>query len=389
MKNWWLNLYTYPALILLARSTCLVLVAIFLINFFFPGLIHLAPILSLYITYSQYMNCKKGICANVDFHKIHIPFPQLKTSVLKDSFIQMTSTFISVCICCYYAWINVNKEKLESELFFIVPLAISVFFIFMMTSLNPVVNGRYKYKLIDLEKFNKFIFYPVTFLVLWLGSILVTIGAFFFGFDPFSYGIVLGLGFGYGAKKFVYQAVFHQAKSITTYKQYWKNIGMDWVRGGAFLVAMMVLSYPLVKIPDVHPDIKMAALRISDPLPLYIDNNMALELIKANRDDVVNLGIIISHADDINQIPITEVFDRPSINEYVVYLHDVKDPTAENLKMIMSNNIEKTDKNKQWFSSMNKLIVKKWPKEQKFPKHLLAEEVVLSDRVPASTKKQN
>ena len=131
--------------------------------------------------------------------------------------------------------------------------------------------------------------------------------------------------------------------------------------------------------------IRESAFKIVGVFSPSLDIETAKEFIKENRYSRYELENIFRHSPDLNQVPISEILDKPRMSEYVAYLENVENPSVENLNYIMANPIKRNERNGYLYSELNKLVVEKWPKNQKFPEHLL-DKTVLTERLPASKK---
>lgn len=95
MKNWWLDLYTIPGLKLLGRSFLFVLIPTLLLVFLLPDMLFIMFYGSFYIAYCSKKASAKSFSANIEFHKLHVPFEELRKALIKDSLIQGVFYFLA------------------------------------------------------------------------------------------------------------------------------------------------------------------------------------------------------------------------------------------------------------------------------------------------------
>lgn len=387
MKNWWLNLYTIPSLIVTARSTAIVFAIAMLINNFVPTCSIFVGWISCYIVFSQIKFSNSHFGINLNFHKLHIPLKELKRCVMLDGFIRVFAIFLGSFVCNGYIYLNGGYENIEIPLFVLAPIGFQIFFASLMTSVNSIVNGKYKYVLIDFNKMNKYLFVFVTACVTVITSVVITIFSLY-GFNPVFVMLFYVAGFFIQHRIFIYRAAFHEVTSIGTYKRYFKSLGIDLSTGLGLYLVVALLSFPLIQNHSVNIEIRKAAFQMVGGFTPNLDNETAKDLIGANRYAVYNLEYIFKSARSLGEVPLSEILDKPRMSEYVTYLENVENPSMENLMYIMNNPIEKNKRNAYLYPELNKLIVDKWPKSQKFPEHLLAKQIELEKRAPASTENQ-
>lgn len=92
MNSWWLKLYTIPHLKSFTIRTGLVLLLNYLVNVFVPALDFLATFTLGYPVYLIFKNGKDDLIYNLDFHKVSIPFKDLRKALLLDSSITLLYT---------------------------------------------------------------------------------------------------------------------------------------------------------------------------------------------------------------------------------------------------------------------------------------------------------
>jgi hypothetical protein len=384
MKNWWLRLYTIPSLLITVRTTAILFAIAVLINFSFPDYLFAVSWLSCLIPFAHKHTKENCLSGNVEFHKLHIPYQDLKSAVIKDSLITAFSIFLGCFICIYFAYVNGAFAGEDPVISIFAPLWIQFIMIIQITSVNPVVNGKFSYTIVDFTKVNRFIFYVlVTFVG--LGMFLLSLLPVFAGVNPLYTLVILMIGLMFQYSRFTYGAVFHQEKNIGTLKCFWSYLGKGTLNGVGLYLLAAVISFPLVNSTSLNNEIRFSALNILGMLNPELDVEIAKELIKQNRYDSQRQKMVYANAPGINQVPISEILDKPRMSEYVAYLENVENPSLENLNYILANPIKRNEINGYLFSEFNKLVVEKWPKNKKFPEHLL-DKTVLTERLPASKK---
>ena len=388
MKNWWLKLYTIPALKVLAKSTAIVFCSLLLLDFILPDLLFLGPYAIFYVGYTQFMQNKKGLAVNLEFHKLHYSYSELKKAFLLDKYIQLFSIFVSLSLIT----LSLRNLKIPEDTqfaFLYSPLFIFAIMILGLSNPNPIINGKKKYSLFDSFKINGLILVSIYGVLSTISSMSLSYLFLEHGLSLMILAVSTGVGFVIYSSRYQLRMVFHQAKSISAYGKIVPTFGKSVAMGLGLYGVVVLGTLPFIKFDLSSLGVKAIAIQVAGPFSPALDNLVAKDIVKAHRKTPTVLKSIVLNSPELGQVPISELLPNPKMSEYVVYLTYVNNPSTANLTYIMSNPIPKTDKNKRWYPALNKLIVDKWPTTQEFPKHLLAQELVAEERAPASAKKQN
>src|SRR5690349_15303408 len=146
MKNWWLELYTIPSLKKLFRAFLIVFGVVLLISFCFPTFLVVAAIVPLYLSYVVAMDAKNSVTANIEFHKLHVNYPELRKAMLSDSFIKLAAVVLAVVLCKLVIY-SVTSFG-ESDLILLGYLSfIHGAFLFQTMNFNKPIKGKFRFQI--------------------------------------------------------------------------------------------------------------------------------------------------------------------------------------------------------------------------------------------------
>jgi hypothetical protein len=111
MKNWWLSVYTIPALKkyslpLIAWGSANLLNALFISN-----IRELCFIVALYPLF-VYFDFNENFSSNIDFHKSHVNFENIRKILFLDSIIQLVIFWASFLLLGYLPWIGKKSSTI-------------------------------------------------------------------------------------------------------------------------------------------------------------------------------------------------------------------------------------------------------------------------------------
>ena len=386
MKNWWLDLYTIPGLKLLGRSFLFVLIPTLLLVFLLPDMLFIMFYGSFYIAYCSKKASAKSFSANIEFHKLHVPFEELRKALIKDSLIQGVFYFLAY------------------------------FTIWMLTDLfDPADLGDFKYTILLIYFAASFGTYykiagikqPGVFMYEWLDgkkhnvlSLIIYMGLGFFGimflgllklsgFEPITAFFLVGLTVVFGYTWFLTKAVFHQEVKKGSPKVFFKYLFKGSGAATLACLLLMLVTRPLITMVSVDPELRHLAFAFAGPLAPELEIVDAKDLLSV--DDPA-ISMIFRKTPGLEQVPVSEIWTKPNSSNFIDYLTYVKDPSVANMTYML-NAISAKKKHSHFDQAAAQLIVRKWPKNEKFPEHLLAkkmkkEEVPKEERLPASSEQE-
>lgn len=388
MKSWWLDLYTIPALKSLLRATGIVLVCSWLLCFFVPALASQAIYFNLYTLFVLTSSFNHSVEENVEFHKLHVPYNSLRKAFLGDLGIRLFATLISLVFNLLVVKMFGNLQQLPFEAILIVvalPLTLILSFRF---GVKPGTKNA-PYAIWYPEDYNLI----MKFFLISLSSVLsvfIIAALLLLGFQPITCMIIYFCSLLSGNMLYRYKAVFHREsrgsfKMLMKYQM--KGLGLL----GVFSLFIAGASYPLVNSDWVNPAIRLGLFYGGGRLTSNLDIKTAAMFIPVV--ETFDLDYVFKKTPGIGSEPIEIIL--PEINPEVltVYVGSVEDISRENKIFILEKMSENLLKNPN--DNYSRLVVEKvtktWPKDEKFPEHLLVkkmklEELPVSDstRIPAS-----
>ena len=367
MKNWWLNLYTIPMMKKLGTAFALIIGLTLLMAWQAPSMIFFMCMGSLYVAFVVKKNTQSFLSNNIEFHKLHVPLNELKKAFLLDAiilfFFQMAGYLV------IHSLIYTFSTDQDGEVSYVY-LIINFF-----SALNPFYGlagfkkgAKPVYEVIDTQVYKVSNFFITSFfvVVILIGSLLL-IG---FNFSFASPVILFGGGFILSYMFYIIKAVFHQemAKGTPFVCMKYSFQGMAVSLIGCFLLSF--LMRPIVHSSLFPADIRYFAFSFSGPFAEELDVNEAKVLLKVAD---LQYDLVIQKTAGIDQLPVSELFDKPTAEQYFKYVKSVN-PSKENMIYILTH-LSKIEKDPLYTNGVNAVIVKKWPKGEKFPEHLLQEDI--------------
>lgn len=378
MKNWWLDLYTIPSLKKLARAFAIVLSAIILVRMFAPQILVLMAFFTMYISSVMVAESKVGLSANIEFHKLHVPYPELRKALLKDMFIRMSAICLAVCICLGVCAAESNATE---AIFLAIPLGINLTVCFLTSNVNKMVNGKFRFSVYNRDHLPKLLAFGQTVLFSLVGLAFLTV-VIMAGFNPlivFGF-VVFGLVLFYNI--FAHKALFHLEKEKGSFKTMMKYSAKGLGTAAALFVFGIVLLRPIINDRDAGAGAQILAFDFVGPFTPELDVETAKVLLT---DWEIDKAKVFKDTPGINQVPVSTLFQKPTMRDYLAYLEGVENPTTDNLLFMLKMN-EKYKGDPRLKSHLSAEVVKKWPKSQKFPEEYLDKQMVKEERMPASTE---
>lgn len=387
MKNWWLDLYTIPSLKVLLKAFVIVYVSIWALILIEPGYAGAGYFLALYMSHKMGDDAAKSMLTNIEFHKLHIPYPALKNAFLKDISIRYSFLFLAwfVCVLTIRLCGDSSTGLFEEELVMMLAMG-NMVLLRNMLSINKVVNGKLKYEVYNTDHLPSFVKFGLNLST--IAFLMVSsVGLLLLEFNPVYPSLFCVASMLYFYNRFSIRATFHQIPAKGSFKGY---LGMGASSIGAGIVAYSLCA--LIISTQFNNQIlsataKVEAVDFLGPFTPDIEVGVAREMmVGMNRDlESFTRVRILRHTSGAAETPITSLWKDPTTSEVVDYIVSVKKPSAKNIEYILSlTSIKKFDRRE--VSIINSYAVKKWPKGQKFPDHLLAKKISTDNRLPASTK---
>lgn len=357
MNNWWLDLYTIPSLKNTLKYFLLITIVAVAISFFAPALMMYTYGFVIIPMFANILDSGKSVAGNIHFHKMHIPFKELRSAYLKDVLIRCSTLIVLSSLFCFgvsfFAVIEFDGEVGATCLWF---FFMGLFIQFQ--TINLPVNGKYLYKIFDpSNKIKTYAFllpqiilglviyyvFGVVDTILRLDSILY---AFFFISTLFCTVWI-----------FSYRAVFHQEKSVGSF---WTPLKYQ-IYASLFLrlalLVVAIVSAPLVNLKGINPTIRTAMFISSGAFGPNLDIEHGREVLN-QLDEASDYKVIFKRTPGLSELALNELFVKPTDRQMFGYLQSVSHPPVESLQYILT-----TSKHKQ----VTVLAMKKLPKDYPAP----------------------
>jgi hypothetical protein len=378
MKNWWLKLYTIPSLLVLGKAFFLVVSLILLARSFAPEFLIYLVWGTVYIGKTILLDARKSLATNIEFHKLHIPYPELRKILISDNLIRMgaSSAALGTCLVLSYT----PNMDFDTSFSFIGAAFISLVMVSQVGSVNSVINGKRRFSVYNMDHLHlisRICLNSIT----WFVAILFVSIMMFFEFNPVFIILFSTVGIFSFSNAFNYKALFHQEKETGSYKTmvkyYLKGVGAGMA---VFLLGIAVMR-PMINIHRLSPFTKYVAYEYVGPFTPELDIETTKDLLSWSD---VNEGPILRDSPGIEQVPISELYPKPTMKNYLTYLENVDNPSEANLKYLLEKNqLYKGDPKLKLHLSAK--VTQRWPKNKKFPEEFLNKKIVREERLPAST----
>lgn len=380
MMKWWLELYTIPLLKLIGKSYLLILVICLLSWWLLPALLLFACMSVFYIAYVVRQNHKNFFATNLEFHKTHVPLKELRKAYIQDALI-----LFSVQIFCYlsiFCIIISQKEMIGMELvaaYILMSFIMSSYPFYALLGLSRGVKPRYS-MLDDSYKIFGWFFRIGLFVA---GLILVFV-LFSAGFSLWTTGTLFFLAMILSHVYFSFRAVFHLEKRHGTPALLLKYVSVGIFSSFLICTLFAIGSRPIVHMTSVNPDMRNVIFSFSGPWAPELDIADAKDLLTSYDADY---ELIFTKTPEVHLIPLAELMPQANSQHYYKYVRSLT-PSTDNMIYILEQ-LDKKEKHNGHDYRTAQEIVKKWPKQQKFPKHLIGrflskEDKAKAQRMPAA-----
>lgn len=379
MKNWWLELYTFPFLKELLRAFLIVFGATAVIAFINPQMYFISALLTVYLSYIVRKYALNSLSANIEFHKLHVPYPELKKAMLIDSCIRIIAPILAIiaCLCIIIATASIPAG--EGNLLFTVLFSTHTVMFAQMMALRKTAQAKKKqpYFTDRWHPFLSFLFGIVLLLGVFVGMVVLEM----LEFAPIIVAVYLGAGAGLFYYILSIRALFHIEKDIGSLKTFLKYSTKGFATGLVAYALSVVCVRPLVNNHDLMVDSKLFFYDITGPFAPQLEVETVKDFMVADLYLSERVKIFNDAAPEFFYRPLFSVLEKPNMEVLMAYMETVKHPSVEDMKLILdySSKLKVHPRHKAELANM---IVTKWPKHEKFPEQYLDQKV----RLPASVK---
>lgn len=376
-NQWWFRIYTKSYLSDLWKMIALcVVVDQAMTNFagdfkFFATFVLAGPVLILF------MKTNSGsLRGNIEFHKMSVPFPELKSALIKDIVISVSATLISslIILLCSILFGGIYSTRIGSAFLYLVSPGMGIFFFavaFLTGCYMLIINKDRKYLLIDrsTSRITNFIntggisFFAVLFLGITVSII------------PTSHLVayLMPSTLFIGALLFHQKAIFHQYRS----KGRLRDFAKFWSGGIAICCCLYFISLVVSRNDVLNENLHALQRASSYEFNSRYNPEIDIETFKAIERYV---------SWDVKKDLYADITFDPSTLGLEYYL-DAKDPYAQRLVellryskpapeflVMLYDHFEKNPnlwKEKKNFPGLQYLAFGKWPKKEKLPERFI------------------
>lgn len=384
MKNWWLELYTIPYLKQLVRAYLIVLAVTLTLVFLMPDFLFIMFYGQFYILYSLKNVLSQSIYMNIEFHKLHVPFGELRPALIKNLLITGSSTFLALS-SIWYLIVSYDPMDFGDMKYAVLGFSLLVSFGGFYRVVRTSRPGILEYELMDGKKYKyvpMFIYMFLAFVIVFITGVLDQLL-----FSPALPLVLFLLSLILGYTLFIYKAVFHLEVKKGSPKNFFKYGLIGTGYASALMVTLLLAGRPLVTMTSVDPELRHMIFTMSGPLAPELEIEDGKDLLAVDSPEI---ALIFTKTPGLEQVPVSELWTKPNSRNFADYLLHVKNPSVDNMTYILTT-IAAKKKHTQFDRAVAQLMVEKWPKNQKLPDHLVAkkikkEEIPKEERLPASDK---
>jgi hypothetical protein len=378
MKNWWLDLYTIPALKKVARAFAIVFTVTLIVRMTFPQVMVMMIFFPFYITATLMTASKTGFGANIEFHKLHVAYPELRKALQRDMLIRLGVTGVALLLCFSLCATDTTTDTL-----FALGMAFGVNFgmCLFTGNVNKMVNGKLRFNVYGRDHLPQIVIFlqiVALGLVCFFCAVLITM----MGFNPMTVLGFLGFGIVFFLSVFAQRALFHLEKEKGSFKTMVKYCSKGIGTATVVFLLGIVIFRPYVNDHNAGDSVQQFAFDYVGPFAPELDVETAKVLLTDWDIDKVK---VFKGTPGINQVPVSTLFKKPTMGDYLAYVEGVDNPTSENLLYLLKTS-QKYKGNPRLKSHLSAEVMKAWPKSQKFPEELLDQKMVKEERMPASTQ---
>lgn len=394
MNNWWLKLYTLPHFLSMAKKIGIVTLISLLAAIFWKDAYFMTLLLYIYPAYTYFTSNDDTLLTNIDFHKMNVPFKELRRAVFLDMMIHYLSFMLMMVVGLYIpmAWLGQGHELWDSinGIFFGTPsyaiLSITGFSLFMFTvKFSKLVKGMNK----QIKQSNQKI--PLMQKILIVPGVIVGV---FFGpriehfigqFNDLTITCAMFFTICTFGQYFFFRTKFHQEKSVINGKRF--TIMSATVLGivAAFFGFVGLLSRFEMNSKFYSAESRAKTMFFLSDFSPELEVDTAADLMAAMYDTT---PYVMKHVHpEIYQIPINQIYDKRNLFVWYHYLASGK-PSEQNL-VYMMRELKEHPEASDWLEAhyyhmVNVKLVKHWPAAKELPKDLIPKKI---KRSIASKKK--
>jgi hypothetical protein len=372
--KWWLKLYTIPTVQAFTKwlGLSVILDYVFMLLIGQTELSFAAYIIPFWAV-SSGAN-EKSFRTNLEFHKMSVPFKELKKAfythlTIVFSSIVLTSA-IGLMISGTFGGVVTILPHISFSQYVLFLIMGYVAFIYF-NSFNRTSIERYAFYDSKISFFKKILRLCLTLI---MGLCIVSTLAFL-NVQPtvISFGSMLSILF--GAALYYSRSLFHQAPARGGMKQYFGYSGLGFITCLSIFFMLAFLGKNDFQNKKLTSAERLKLNLFWQPVSASLDKDLFMELepgIQGKMDSIVLYDAIDSKK--LNQIPASFFIDAENPQRLFSYLIFGK-PNAQNLTLLldhMENQKEFWEKSYKDHAKFKNIVIQRWPANQKFPERHIA-----------------
>jgi hypothetical protein len=368
IHTWWFKLYTSPSIKKIGLATGALAAADFLLTHYFLRW-SWVPNLFFLIFWSLPIATGMVFVMNFEFHKTNINLPELRSALLKDSFIRLVVSFI--CFLFLFASSrSLGVLSRDSALFMPIPLLVFLAFYlsFMTCGLGLIIANR-RYRISDIDKsklttkFKSALMYTALVFV-----VLIFVGIYGeLVFVLTATSIVLGLALYFFRKAFNLENAPPRNRTFLKYSLIGSPLSF------VFLLTFIMLSKGVVNDHRYSTTSRLMLFSTLDSFAPPLDEAASLAFVEADsRGEFFEL-IYLKSSEEFRKIPLQDIGIKVNSRIAYEYLKANKAVPKETLLFIMTQlEQEKVTEENSFIHTLAEFaVVNKWPKDLELPEKLL------------------
>lgn len=390
---WWFRIYTLPFLKLLSGLFAFVIIADFILpfaGFHNVYLIFGIPFLALFKKFTP-----GSFRENIEFHKMNVPFSELRKAFLSDIFITIASYFVFSALAVFISWFFGGFfSRPYSDIFWNYTFAMffyfSFFFCFLVSwACFTSVDKRYLFYNVRNKTSFKFFLHSGS---IWMTCMFLIVAAVLVGLTPeVGYTHVLGSVVS-ATTLFILRAMFHKGPAEATLFKWFQYFAV----GNMLFVSAFGVSCLLGRSDVFNSDLTVEARSHSFEFygvlgPRLDKKTFKLIEPRLNHGNFALTGIYQRLDFDPSELGLSYFLDKSGDQHRLISFLNLGKPSPEFLMKLYSDlesNLWFWDKVKTT-EVIRQLAFHRWPEKRPLPEKFLAEKKKASDFAELNKRKRS
>jgi hypothetical protein len=371
-QSWWFQLYTLPFLSKVMSKFYLVLMLDLVANYFTNGSLSFLFLLYLWALKSAFAHKDQiSFRNNIEFHKLHVPFPELRRALLGDIAIRAVAISIFIIAAYYLSYVAKGSfvsifAEADIPPYHFVQLLYFIMLMVVFYAWISIFNKEEKYTFMGIRRSDRFLYYLMSFgafVIMILGFILLASLGFNF---IMSCSLMMGV-IGVTSLMYHFKALFHQTPATGSFK----NLLRFGVPGSLGFMLVFVLLSSLVRNAPLDRELpasqRMEAFYFLGPLaaPLDLESFKVIEPLSLDFSMLLFRRISFDRAELELEFFLEEGDSSHRLHRWLKY----GKPSQDFLFSVYRDLSQRPDywQKKPGHASIILASRKAWPKQQEFP----------------------